>query len=67
MGYIYVLVQTDTSIWDDIQIFTTEDSAILASIQNPDGRVEIFDKNDHGTYIPTLNYLKCGILVTPYN
>lgn len=58
MVFIYLLLKGHD--WDDISIFMKEDDAIIASKNNPDFRVGIFNKDDNSVYISTNNYYKNG-------
>ena len=53
--------------WDSMRIILNEKKAIELSIFHQDYRVEIFEIDADGTYIPSLNYYKSGIFITPYN
>ena len=68
MNFIYVLLPEINPGWDDMRIYLDEQKAIEASILLPEYRVEIFEIDSvDGSFIPSLNYYKCGILITPYN
>lgn len=58
MAFIYLLLTGKD--WNDIIIFIDENDAIIASKNNPDFRVEIFNKDDNAVYISTYNYYKNG-------
>jgi hypothetical protein len=60
--YIYVLIQ-DGGDWEDMAIYLTEEDAINASRRYTFGRVEIFGKDEHGSFTPTNSYYKNGQLV----
>ena len=60
MSFVYLLI--NSSEWEDMVIFLTEEAAIQASIQHPNVRIEIFSNNTDFGYSPTYNYYKNGEL-----
>ena len=61
MEFVYVL--TFGSEWEDIIILLSKTDAINESINHPNARVEIFNKNNTLGYTPTYNYYKNGELI----
>jgi hypothetical protein len=61
MDFVYVL--TFGSEWEDIIILLSKADAINESINYPNARVEIFNKNNTVGYTPTYNYYKNGELI----
>lgn len=60
MELIYVLVN-DCCEWEDMIVFTSEETAIKGSIKYPTRRVEVFSKKENEpTYTPTYNYYQNG-------
>ena len=58
----------NSSDWEDIVIYLTEEEAIETSKTYPNIRIEIFGKNTSFTgYTPTYNYYKGGKLYTSTN
>lgn len=56
---IYLLVCGNE--WEDITVFLSIEDAIKESVNNPNNRVEIFNKKINGSgYSPTYNYYKNG-------
>ncbi len=55
MEYLYMLTG-DGYEWEDMLLYTTEADAVAASKRYPTRRVEIFKRDEHGTYMPTYNY-----------
>jgi hypothetical protein len=60
IDFIYVLLGGDE--WEDIIILLSKEEAIKESKNYPNGRVEIFSKNNNLGYRPTYNYYKNGEL-----
>jgi hypothetical protein len=61
MDFVYVLLYG--SEWEDIVILLSNEDAINESINHPNARVEIFNKNTKSGYQPTYNYYKNGVLI----
>ena len=62
MEYLYMLVG-DGFEWEDMLLYTHEADAIVASKRYPHRRVEVFKRDEHGTYSPTYSYWQNGELV----
>jgi len=61
MVFIYVMI--NSSHWQDIVIYLTQEEAIHSSIRHPNIRIELFYKNPvFNGYSPTYNYYKDGKL-----
>ena len=58
MDLVYVLL--NKSEWEDMVIFLSKSDAIIASINNPNHRIEIFSITNNFGYTPTYNYYKNG-------
>ena len=61
MNYLFVLID-DVIDLDNMVIFIDDDTAKIASIKNPDKRVEIFTKTKNG-YKPSSCFYKNGVLI----
>ena len=59
MEFVYVLIMCE---WEDTEIILSKEQAIETSLKHPNSRVEIFSKNNSGSYIPSYTYYKNGIL-----
>jgi hypothetical protein len=62
MEYLYML-NGDGFEWEDMLLYMTEEHAMSASLRYPHRRVEIFQRDSHGTYSPTYDYWENGKLV----
>lgn len=62
MNHIFILLG-DKYEWEDMIIYIDEEEARIASIINPDLRVEIFSKTKKGGYKPAYAYYKNGNLI----
>jgi hypothetical protein len=61
MEFIYVMI--NSSEWEDIVIYLSEEEAIGSSITYPNIKIEIFGKNsDYNGYSPIYSYYKDGKL-----
>jgi hypothetical protein len=58
MEYLFISVKKKCST-KDMKIFTNKNEAIQESINNPNCRIEIFNKINN-FYIPTYDYIKNG-------
>jgi hypothetical protein len=61
MNYLFVLIDDNIEL-DNMVIFIDDDTAKIASIKNPDKRVEIFTKTKNG-YKPSRCFYKNGMLI----
>jgi len=59
MEYIYVFA-VDGAEWEDIIVYLSEEEALESSRNNPNVRLEIFQKLVKGGYHPTYNYYLGG-------
>lgn len=67
IDFVYVLLASGSE-WEDIVLFLSKDEAIKVSLQYPNRRVEMFDKEENiGGYVPTYNYYKNGIFCQSIN
>ena len=62
MEHVYVLIN-GSDCWEDMIILLSNEDAINKSINYPNGKVEIFSKNDKSEYTPTYNYYENGELI----
>lgn len=63
MDTLYLVVGDDYE-WEDMKMFDNEDNAIEYSKKYPQIRIEIFKKNEKGTFlVPTYVYYQNGTLV----
>ena len=58
LEFIYILIGGNE--WEDIRVYLSKQDAIIASINHPNNRVEIFSKQNRSGYEPTYNYYKNG-------
>lgn len=65
MEVVYVLFRGNECDWEDIIILSSIEEAINESKKYPNGRVEIFSKNNKSGvgYYPSYNYYKNGELI----
>jgi hypothetical protein len=67
MKYIYILLP-ENEAYTDMIIIDNESEAVLASINNPSKRVEIFCQEDNTVgYKQTYNYYKFGFYINNSN
>jgi hypothetical protein len=67
MKFVYVMIN-NTSDWEDIVIYLSEEEAVSASTTYPNIRIELFSKNPgFNGYIPTYNYYLNGKLYKSSN
>jgi hypothetical protein len=62
INFVYILIKEND--WENMVVFLSKEDAIAKSIQDPDCRIEVFEKNNN-SYKPTYNCYRNGVYV-PY-